>query len=467
MENLEHLESMSRRLLVESRADVQHLLQQSRADIQHLLQQSLADFQHRLRALEEQVQAINLDDFVGRCRAESRRSSPTEPSALSRNPSGSTCEAQPESSTGAQQALDTGLPSSKRYTLGETVWEAPALVGRSGLPFSHSVNIVMAFALNVFVQALFCVIAWKTFAEEGLPVVEDIKRWRYTTAHDVLWADRLGVSLAGRVCGGDSSLVVSTARKELFDELSQYASTFDAYLFTTVISQGVLLCSVALLIWLLLVLDEWHALATFTAAMFFDVVNGVRMTVGWNRFLAMVVVAGIRLAISTWLFVTGVLWLLKTTSLTDIILNAAALHFVMDVDEIIFKTLMTKRVKQLLHNMEFQPPTARGGRRCVGRAVGARFACFSWLCVAALVAAVLPELQRNEDSMEVLVHYLCGGNVDFVSTHLALTDIIVLKDSDACTGVLASTYETRSLEEAVWTDSLENVELLWFAPSSS
>ena len=52
--------------------------------------------------------------------------------------------------------------------------------------------------------------------------------------------------------------------------------------------------------------------------------------------------------------------------------------------------------------------------------------------------------------MEMVVHYLCGGNVDFVSTHLALTDIIVLKDSEAYTGMLASTYETRSLEEAVW-----------------
>ena len=67
-----------------------------------------------------------------------------------------------------------------------------------------------------------------------------------------------GTPQPGRVCGGDSSLVVSTAQKELFDER------------------------------LLLVLDEWHALATFTAAMFFHVVDGVRMTVGWRRFLAMV-----------------------------------------------------------------------------------------------------------------------------------------------------------------------------------
>ena len=335
---------------------------QSQSVSRRLLEESVEDVKNSLRALQEQVQAVNIDDFVARCHAESRRRSPTAPSALSRSPSGSTCDVLSGSSTGTLQAPDTGLPSSKRYTLGETVWEAPAVVGRSGLPVSHSMNIVMAFTLNVYVQALFYVIAWKTFAEEGLPDVEDIKQWRYTIAHDVVWADSLGVSLAGRVCGGDSSLVVSAAQKELFDELSQYTSTFDGYLFTTAIPQGVLLCSVALVIWLLLVVDEWHALATFTVAMFFDVVDGVRLTVGWPRFLAMVLVAGLRLAISTGLFVIGVLWLLKTTSLEDIILNAAALHFVMDVDEVVFKTLMTKRVKELLQSMEFTSSTTWTGR---------------------------------------------------------------------------------------------------------
>ena len=78
-----------------------------------------------------------------------------------------------------------------------------------------------------------------------------------------------------------------------------------------------------------------------------------QMSVAWYRLSALMVVVGIRLGISISLLVVGVFWLLKTTSIQDIILNAAALGFVMDLDELVFVTMPTMAVKTVVRKTEF------------------------------------------------------------------------------------------------------------------
>ena len=180
----------------------------------------------------------------------------------------------------------------------------------------------------------------------------------------------------------------------------------------------------------------------------------------------MIVIVGLRVGVSLALLRSGVEWLLNTTSAKDIILNAAGLGFVMDVDEIVFETLLTVPVKTLLRSIEFHASLRWRGRWCAGRVGGVWLPCFAWLSVAALLAYVVPELQGNVNTMEELDMYLCGGNSDFVRTTIS-TGVIIVKKTEAYNGDLVSTYETKSLEEAAWIHDLTNVSLSWFAPSDS
>ena len=93
-------------------------------------------------------------------------------------------------------------------TLGESAWDAALLVGLSEIGLT----------------------------ETSFPTVQEIMKWRETTAHDVTWSDADGPSLASRVCGGDASLAVSTGQMNLVEEINLYAASLS--LFTMDLPQG-------------------------------------------------------------------------------------------------------------------------------------------------------------------------------------------------------------------------------------
>ena len=381
----------------------------------------------------------------------------------------------------AQKSQIQELPEPDEFfSLDGTVWGAAAVVGLPGLRISDNLSIATGLAFNVYVQVLFCVIAYQSFSDESFPTVEDVKRWRYTVAHDVTASDSTGVSLADRVCSADASLVVSASQVSLVEEIMQYVSVVDFVLFTA--EQGSLLCCVAILIWLLVIMAEWHAAVSIMTAiwMSFDSAtqqesmvsfkNGARlkMPVSWYRFFAMLVIVGIRIGIAVALLTVGVQWLLATTSVENIILNAAALGFVMDLDELVYVTMLTAPVKGLLRRIEFHESRFRSGRCFAGRAAFvACFPCFAWLCVAALVAFIVPEVRTNVNTMQELEHYLCGGNRDFVFTPMPSTGIVMIKESEVFEATLVGSYEVKSLDEAVWIQDLRNLSRPWLAPSDS
>ena len=438
MDRLENLESLQ--------SNTTLLLQVGLSD--------LSDAQRRLSALEDQLQSRDEKDWNKGSSADFEQACPV---VLDSGGVRATLFPEDNADETARSPLVDELTSPQKYQLDETVWETGTVVGLPVLGILDNVSIVMGLALNVFVQVLFCVIASQSFTDEGLPTTEDMKRWRYTVAHDVTWSDSTGVSLTSRVCGGDASLIVATSQLDLVEEITRYVQVLDMYFFSTRESQGLLLCTVASVIWLLLVMAEWRKSVTFMTAIWMSFrstctnregvasckkVGGLEVTVGWRRFVAMLVLVGVRLGISIALLGIGVIWILNTTSLKDVILNAAALGFVMDVDEILFVTMLTMPVKTLLRSIELPASWRCPGRPCsVGSLAGACFPCFAWLCVVALVACIVPELQRNISTMEELDYYLCHGNIDFVSSRMPTTGMILVKESETYSDMLASSYE--------------------------
>ena len=83
-----------------------------------------------------------------------------------------------------------------------------------------------------------------------------------------------GESFGERSVGGSARLEIQAAVSvplpfaALFavGEITLHLSVLDMTFFSTVVSQGPLLCSVAVLIWLLLVMAEWHKSVSFMTA---------------------------------------------------------------------------------------------------------------------------------------------------------------------------------------------------------
>merc|ERR1712127_718346 len=60
----------------------------------------------------------------------------------------------------------------------------------------------------------------------------------------------------------------------------------------------------------------------------------------------------LQVAIAVCLLVSGSLWLVYTPSIADLILNAVALSYVMQCDELIYNVMVPSKVKTMIRAME-------------------------------------------------------------------------------------------------------------------
>ena len=124
---------------------------------------------------------------------------------------------------------------------------------------------------------------------------------------------------------------------------------------------GPLICCMAILMWLLTVGSEYSSMFLTLQALWavrteneskIDLDDDGKLAIeavsrGRKFFLYMVLV--IRLVLCVGLTYLGCLWLIYTTSITDLILNAAALEFIMSIDELVFNALAPSRAQLAPH----------------------------------------------------------------------------------------------------------------------
>jgi len=70
-----------------------------------------------------------------------------------------------------------------------------------------------------------------------------------------------------------------------------------------------------------------------------------------------------KLAIAFFLWWLGARWLIATTSLTDLILNCAALTFILNTDELVYETLVPLHIKRMSHTYKIVAYAEPGGQR--------------------------------------------------------------------------------------------------------
>ena len=115
-----------------------------------------------------------------------------------------------------------------------------------------------------------------------------------------------------------------------------------------------------------------------------------------------------RTAIASVLLVAGILWLARTTSISELMLNAVALNAILDVDEFLFVGMTPIKIQHAIQSLE--PMRVKYSRR--------RSECESVVHFISLVALVsctyLFQLGPLTEAMLSLKNELCGGNQGFV-----------------------------------------------------
>ena len=120
----------------------------------------------------------------------------------------------------------------------------------------------------------------------------------------------------------------------------------------------------------------------------------------------------VRLGVGGLLLVYGIFFLVYTVNVADLMLNAVALEFVLNIDEVLFASLAPARFRQLYNSFQaIRLPSVRTWRGLDLRA------CLNVAAVAGLLGAAIGTVLVPQ--MDVLVHArdaLCAGDRDFVFT---------------------------------------------------
>ena len=255
--------------------------------------------------------------------------------------------------------------------------------------------------------------------------IQEMKRWRLTTGHDMSQMDMAGTSLVGRVCGQDGSLSVATSQVAIVGEIYRYINwredgidrekaQIESQEVLEILSMtGPAMCSVCVLLWTLIILSEFRKIISLLLGVC-SIPKGPTLFVE-NQFLSIsyirlawvLLLTAVRAGVAIMLLITGILWLTHTSSISDLILNAAALHFIMDLDEMLYAVITPSDAQLLLRSIE--PLPYKRVRKHMEAVVPLL------LFVAILIFTLSNFVFPNVASMFQLREIMCGGERDFVS----------------------------------------------------
>eukprot|EP00966_Prymnesium_polylepis_P277671 6415188-Prymnesium_polylepis.5 len=146
-----------------------------------------------------------------------------------------------------------------------------------------------------------------------------------------------------------------------FEEFSRYAGDDDP----TMMSQGPIMCILALLVWLTVCTKESKAIISYFRAIvalrrnapgrkgepkqrqFFEIAGPGKVKIhamGHGRAVFQLLVLAVRVVILVSLSATGCVYLAHTVSITELILNTVALEMIISLDEFIFLALVPERI---------------------------------------------------------------------------------------------------------------------------
>ncbi|KAJ1444246.1 hypothetical protein M885DRAFT_581232, partial [Pelagophyceae sp. CCMP2097] len=219
-------------------------------------------------------------------------------------------------------------------------WSIPLVAGVAGLGGrTLAVLLVGLLALNGFVQGVYAFVVFTELGERQITqdYVDSLVTWRR--------------SLAARVCAQDSGLELSASQTSDYGLFVKYAGKDDGS--AAMRSPGAIMCAVSVFAFLLIMAKEIRAVVEFSWALHFgpprsgttrvfEHADGSTSfaSISRIRYAAVQIVTAGRLCLACFLSIYGARWLVYTVSLTELLLNAVALEFVVNIDELIWSVLV-------------------------------------------------------------------------------------------------------------------------------
>ncbi|CAE7525601.1 unnamed protein product [Symbiodinium pilosum] len=336
-------------------------------------------------------------------------------------------------------------------TFEESAWNIPLVLGLADVGWFDTVFAVLLVLLNLVMQGSFSVILLSEYfmGEPFDTKVQSAKDWRTSIAHDSRYLDLAGTSLVSRVCAGDGSLILSTVQATLIEHINDFLGLQPEEFAMNVWQPGTLLCMLCILLWSLCVYKEfrkiWHALEAAThiaKASETDFRDNTIFTLSWGRALALLITYIIRLGIASVLLVAGILWLARTTSIEELMLNAVALNAILDVDEFLFAGMTPIKIQHAIQDLE-PIKVSYSHRRSQTESMFQLIA----VTVTALTAYMFLLVPLG-DTMLTVKRELCDGQRDFVVSYSTDTQIsygLTTQDLEAVRG----SYDMSPIERAV------------------
>ena len=307
------------------------------------------------------------------------------------------------------------------YCFSESVWVATAWVGHAS--FVESCAISATLMVNCFIQLYFTILVNSNlgFYDDAALSDHDLDgflAWRITSAHHVKNYDEItDTSLATRVCDHWPGITASYDQSQHVTAFGSYTgdgSNYDLAL------GGPGLALLCVMCWLCLVAADVLDNLDFSIALLSNVGKQTRIvrSENWSSCVFMsfsrsavgclhMFVVLPRLFIACTLFFAGTRFLLFTSSLSELILNAIALGFILEIDEVLFAFLpqTTRSALRGTSGLEMKLPGKRNVHwRPLLLIV---FAFVGWLCYVFVLSDIIMRMQLAQEIM-------CGGAKHFV-----------------------------------------------------
>ena len=360
----------------------------------------------RVQALEGRLDMQHSSVAIGQ-KMSSNEVEPTKEESMLNKPSGVT-----------EPDVEEQEQSTEVY-FEESAWSIPVLAGIIDVDVGRFDRMFagLLVLLNFFMQGAFSwVLLTDAFIGEAFESrVESAKIWRTSIAHDHKYLDLADTSLVSRVCTGDGALILSTTQATLIAQINSFLGLQKSQFEHSLFQPGILLGMICIILWTLCVYKEFRRIWLQMEAAW--QIPKKRRTVfrdsafvcmSWGRFCALLGTYLARAIIASVLLAAGILWLARTTSIEELMLNAVALNAILDVDEFLFAGMTPVKIQHAIQSLK--PIKVKYSRQ--------RSQCESLMHLVSLSILVLLSyyllLGPLGDTMLAVKNELCGGDQAFV-----------------------------------------------------
>lgn len=322
------------------------------------------------------------------------------------------------------------------HSLVESFWDATIFAGLDEVGYAGSLMIFFGVTASFLLQLLFCWIVVSCFLVSDVKYDLDYLRyWRVLYGHSFDFLDHTsGTSLVSKVCQG-RQFDREYWNDALLNEINSYLRP--VFPGAPGFSIGVVLCTMAVMIWACHISTELQQVGSFASAIYrlprgetrVSVHKGTRCieSISCRRLILLGCVILARSSIALMLGISGGMWLSQTRDVTNIMLNAVALLFILDIDDLLYKVLAPKHSMQYLHSIrEFQV----GSRKTWA---GMDLSSIMKLLVLVVTVALFCRYVIYECALQAkhARELLCGGNLNFVyGSHPSLGPIFMTETGD-------------------------------------